>query len=184
MLKCIEQVKRKNKYSTRDSVLNSTSLEEKPEKLKAEERYLAGGSKSINDWLPCPLAEVKHEPLTLCWLCTLRLHLIGANHSPALYLGLSAIAKIQFLPGTIHRSDINSPLATKTVDDRLEAPTVSTVFLRDPAIAAWWAKPRWGAQPGHCSPMAPRTLLTPQLFWASPSGALTLLTGGWLPATV
>lgn len=49
MLKCIEQVKRKNKYSTRDSLLNSISLEEKPEKLKAEERYLAGGSKSIND---------------------------------------------------------------------------------------------------------------------------------------
>lgn len=49
MLKGIEQVKRKNKYSTRDSLLNSTSLEEKPEKLKAEERYLAGGSKSIND---------------------------------------------------------------------------------------------------------------------------------------
>lgn len=85
-------------------------------------------------------------------------------------------------PWTIHGSDTTSPLATKTFGDHLEPPLVLTVTLRDPAIDVWWAKLRWGAQPCHCSPVAPWTLLTPQLCWTSPPGALVLLAGGWLPA--
>lgn len=117
MLKGIEQVKRKNKNSTRGFFIKSLPV------LRKSQR---GWMLKKDIWQEVQKALVVHflfpgrgQAWTtyISWLCTLRFHLTGANHSPALCLGLSAIAKAQFLPGTIHRSDTNSPLATKTLGD-------------------------------------------------------------------